>query len=135
MQEPGLRPNARFPSMGFQQLVSRFCKMEEKTRMALKSMSVAKLKDLMGQVEAAIAEKVGARRRELEAQLSELAHHDPRGARGSGARGSVAPKYRNPKDPSQTWAGRGLQPYWVRDALKSGKKLDSFLIAKAAKKQ
>jgi DNA-binding protein H-NS len=108
---------------------------EEKTRMALKSMSVAKLKDLMGQVDAAIAEKVGARRRELEAQLSELAHHDPRGtrgmARGSGTRGSVAPKYRNPKDPSQTWAGRGLQPYWVRDALKSGKKLDSFLIAKA----
>jgi DNA-binding protein H-NS len=139
MQEPGLRPNARFPSIGFRQLLSRFSKMEEKTRMALKSMSVAKLKDLMGQVDAAIAEKVGARRRELEAQLSELAHHDPRGtrgtARGSGARGSVAPKYRNPKDPSQTWAGRGLQPYWVRDALKSGKKLDSFLIAKAAKKR
>jgi DNA-binding protein H-NS len=89
----------------------------------------------MGQVDAAIAEKVGARRRELEAQLSELAHHDPRGTRGTalgrGARGSVAPKYRNPKDPSQTWAGRGLQPHWVRDALKSGKKLDSFLIAKA----
>ena len=51
--------------------------------MALKSMSVAKLKDLMGQVDAAIAEKVGARRRELEAQLSELAHHDPRGTRGT----------------------------------------------------
>ena len=47
--------------------------------------------------------------------------------------GSVPPKYRNPKDPSQTWAGRGLQPLWLRDALKSGKKLDSFLIAKAAK--
>jgi DNA-binding protein H-NS len=107
--------------------------MEEKTRMALKSMSVAKLKDLMGKVDAAIAEKVGARRRELEAQLSELAHHDPRGTRGigRGARGSVAPKYRNPKDPTQTWAGRGLQPRWIRDAIKSGKKLDSFLIAKA----
>jgi DNA-binding protein H-NS len=109
--------------------------MEEETKMALKSMSVAKLKDLRGKVDAAIAEKVGARRRELEVQLSELARHDPRGtretARGRGKRGSVAPKYRNPKDPSQTWAGRGLQPYWVRDALKSGKKLDSFLIAKA----
>jgi hypothetical protein len=55
----------------------------EKTRMALKSMSVAKLKDLMGQVDAAIAQKVGARRRELEAQLSALAHHDPRGTRGT----------------------------------------------------
>jgi DNA-binding protein H-NS len=106
--------------------------MEEKTRMALTSMSVAKLQDLRDEVDAAIAEKVGARRRELEMQLSELARHDPRGTRetgrGRGTRGSVAPKYRNPKDPSQTWAGRGLQPYWVRDALKSGKKLDSFLI-------
>jgi DNA-binding protein H-NS len=103
--------------------------------MALKTMSVAKLRDLRGKVDAAIAEKVGARRRELEVQLSELSRHDPRGtrkaARGDGARGPVPPKYRNPKDPSQTWAGRGLQPHWLRDALKSGKKLDSFLIAKA----
>jgi hypothetical protein len=37
--------------------------------MALKSMSVAKLKDLRGKVDAAIAEKVAARRRELEAAL------------------------------------------------------------------
>jgi len=106
--------------------------MAEKTRMALTSMSVAKLKDLRGKVDAAIAEKVGARRRELEVQLSELARHDPRGTRETGrargTRGSVAPKYRNPKEPSQTWAGRGLQPHWVRDAVKSGKKLDSFLI-------
>jgi DNA-binding protein H-NS len=106
--------------------------MKEKTRMALTSMSVAKLQDLRDEVDAAIAEKVGARRRELEVQLSELARHDPRGTRemgrGRGTRGSVAPKYRNPRDPSQTWAGRGLQPHWVRDALKSGKKLNSFLI-------
>jgi DNA-binding protein H-NS len=111
----------------------------EKTSMALKTMSVAKLKDLQGEVDAAITEKVAARRRELETQISELAHHDPRGrgnARGRGApRGSVAPKYRNPNDPAQTWAGRGLQPLWVRDAIKSGKKLDSFLIVKAAKKR
>jgi DNA-binding protein H-NS len=99
--------------------------------MALKSMSVAKLQDLRGKVDAAISEKVQARRRELEAQLSELSHHDPHGTRPGvrgGRLGPVAPKYRNPKDPSQTWAGRGLQPLWLRDALKSGKKLDSFLI-------
>jgi DNA-binding protein H-NS len=100
--------------------------------MALKSMSVAKLKDLRVKVDATITEKVALRRRELEMQLSELAHHDPRGTRGKGrgrgTRGRVAPKYRNPKDPSQTWAGRGLRPLWMRDAIKSGKKLDSFLI-------
>jgi DNA-binding protein H-NS len=37
--------------------------------------------------------------------------------------------------PSRTWAGRGLQPLWLRDAIKSGKKLDSFLIVKTAKKR
>ena len=47
------------------------------------------------------------RRREPETQLSELAHHDPRGTRGKargrgGPRGSVAPKYRNPSDPAQS---------------------------------
>ncbi len=25
----------------------------------------------------------------------------------------VAPKYANPKDPSQTWTGRGRKPLWV----------------------
>jgi DNA-binding protein H-NS len=101
--------------------------------MALKSMSVAKLQDLRGKVDTAISEKISERRRELETQLSDLARHDGRKsktARGYGPRGPVAPKYRNPKDPLQTWAGRGLQPLWLRDALKSGKKIESFLIAR-----
>ena len=98
--------------------------------MALNSMTVAKLRELRGKVVAAIAEKVTARRNELEMELSELARHDPSGKRGEarGSRGPVAPKYRNPKDPSQTWAGRGRQPLWIGEAIKSGKKLDSFLI-------
>jgi DNA-binding protein H-NS len=107
--------------------------------MALTSMSIAKLRVLRGEVDAAITERIAARRRELEVQLSELARHDPHGARenkrGRRPMGSIPPKYRNPKDPSQTWAGRGLRPLWLRDALKSGKKLDSFLIAKPAKKR
>jgi DNA-binding protein H-NS len=104
-----------------------------RTGMALKSMSVAKLMELKGKVEAAIADKVAERRNELEMELSELARHDSSTKRGKadgrlGPRGPVAPKYRNPKDTSQTWAGRGLQPLWIREAIKSGKKLDSFLI-------
>jgi DNA-binding protein H-NS len=100
--------------------------------MALKSMSVAKLRDLRDQVDAAIAQKIKARRSELEMELSALERHAPQGlrgkARGRGPRGPVLPKYRNPKDPSQTWAGRGLQPRWLKDAIKSGKKLEGFLI-------
>jgi DNA-binding protein H-NS len=36
--------------------------------------------------------------------------------------GSVAPKYRNPADPEQTWSGRGKRPRWFNEALKAGKK-------------
>jgi DNA-binding protein H-NS len=100
--------------------------------MALKSMSVAKLRDLKDQVDAALAQKIRARRSELEIELSALARHDPQGLRGKtrgrGPRGPVPPKYRNPKDSSQTWAGRGLQPRWLKDAIKSGKKLEGFMI-------
>src|SRR4029077_18669169 len=47
----------------------------EQTMAPLKSMSVPKLMDLKGQVEAAITEKVKVRRNELETELSKLARH------------------------------------------------------------
>ena len=42
----------------------------------------------------------------------------------------VAPKYRNPAKPEQTWTGRGVSPTWVQE-LKTAGKLDSALIAAA----
>jgi DNA-binding protein H-NS len=33
---------------------------------------------------------------------------------------TVKPKYRNPANPDQTWAGRGMKPRWFVDALASG---------------
>lgn len=33
---------------------------------------------------------------------------------------AVAPKYRNPANPLQTWAGRGKRPKWFSDALAEG---------------
>jgi DNA-binding protein H-NS len=104
--------------------------------MALKSMSVAKLQDLKIQVEAAISEKVKARRHELESELSKLEEYGGGGRRGSGRggrRGRVAAKYRNPDNPAETWAGRGLKPRWLTAALKGGKKLEDFAISGAAK--
>jgi DNA-binding protein H-NS len=40
----------------------------------------------------------------------------------------VLPKYRNPKNPSETWSGRGKQPRWLAKQLLAGSKLDDFLI-------
>ena len=47
--------------------------------------------------------------------------------------GLVAPKYRNPENPAETWAGRGLKPRWLAAAIKGGKKQDDFLIPGADK--
>lgn len=44
-------------------------------------------------------------------------------------RGKVAPKYRNPADSSQTWTGRGRQPLWVQDMLRTGRSLDDVRIS------
>jgi DNA-binding protein H-NS len=41
----------------------------------------------------------------------------------------VFPKFRNPDDPSETWAGRGKQPRWLRKQLRSGKRMDDFRIS------
>ena len=41
----------------------------------------------------------------------------------------VLPKFRNPAQPSETWAGRGKRPRWLVAALKKGKHLQDFRIA------
>jgi DNA-binding protein H-NS len=102
--------------------------------MALKSMSIDKLVKLKDQVEAALASKVAEQRRTLESELSKLGRFQggPGGSKAfgrGGARGAVAPKYRNPDNPSETWAGRGLKPRWLSAAIKEGKKLEDFAIA------
>jgi len=44
----------------------------------------------------------------------------------------VFPKYQNPKEPSETWSGRGRQPRWLTEALRTGHKIEEFLIASQA---
>jgi DNA-binding protein H-NS len=44
-------------------------------------------------------------------------------------RATVAPKYRNPENPSETWAGRGVKPRWMQALLARGKSMDDFKIA------
>jgi DNA-binding protein H-NS len=56
----------------------------------------------------------------------------PKAAKKGGLAGKkVAPKYRNPANPEQTWTGRGVSPTWVQ-ALKATGTLDSALIAQPA---
>ena len=107
--------------------------------MALKSMSVEKLVALKGQIEAMLSSKVLEQRRALESELSKLDRFQGGTGRAKsvgrgGARGAVAPKYRNPDNPNETWAGRGLKPRWLAAAIKGGKSLENFAIVGAGAK-
>jgi DNA-binding protein H-NS len=102
--------------------------------MALKTMSIEKLVELKDRVEAALSAKVTEERRALQTKLASLTNVQGRAKAtkslgGRGVRGAVAFKYRNPEDPAETWAGRGLKPRWLTAAIKSGKKVEDFLIA------
>jgi len=57
-----------------------------------------------------------------------------RGGQGSkGPKAAVAPKYRNPENPAQTWSGRGKRPLWFSEVLKKkGVTADSMLIGGSA---
>ena len=99
----------------------------------LDKMSYVQLLALQERVEEAIADKrsedAQATKEQLRA-MAEKAGFDIKelfGKRGS-PKGTGVAKYRNPKDGSQTWTGRGRKPNWLVDAVKKGAKLDSFKI-------
>jgi DNA-binding protein H-NS len=50
----------------------------------------------------------------------------PKAKRATAGR-KVAPKYRDPANPAQTWTGRGRTPAWVQ-ALQNAGQLESALI-------
>jgi DNA-binding protein H-NS len=98
----------------------------------LKSISVDELWDLHEQVVAELAHKIGAEKATLEDRLRRLGNVNvgasEQATRTKRAYPKVFPKYRNPKNRSETWAGRGKQPRWLVAELRSGKKLDDFGI-------
>ena len=97
----------------------------------LDKMSYAELLKLQERIEVAIASKRvedAASTKEALRAMAEKAGfslNDLFGKR-NGRKGSGEAKYRNPKDTSQTWTGRGRKPNWLVDAVKKGAKIDSF---------
>jgi DNA-binding protein H-NS len=100
-------------------------------KLNLKAMDVEELLTLRHQVDARLLEE----RKKLEERFARLPHGDESRSRRTRRRGKslmgrkIAAKYRSRKDPSLTWAGRGLAPRWMREEMKAGKlKKDAFLI-------
>jgi len=100
----------------------------------LKSMSVDELWNLHESVVAELSDKITSERAMLEDRLRKLGSTITRPELKHERRPypKVPPKYRNPEDRSETWAGRGKQPHWVTAQLRSGKKLDDLLIRKTS---
>ena len=98
----------------------------------LKSMSAEELWSLHKQVVSVLARKIAAEKEQLDRRLQQLGVGQSAPAKEiSHARRpypQVFPKFRNPAQPGETWAGRGKQPRWLTAQLKSGKKLDDFRI-------
>jgi DNA-binding protein H-NS len=99
----------------------------------LKSMSVEELWSLHELVSAALARKIQAETAKLDQRLRQLglaavSHNGKKMAHARRPYPLVYAKYRNPAEPSETWAGRGKRPRWLSAQLKSGKQIDDFRI-------
>ena len=92
------------------------------------SLSVDELWAFREKIVAALTDKVVAELRVLENRLGQVNQiaETPKRRRFYP---TVVPKYRNPDQPSETWAGRGKQPRWLTAQLRSGKRIDDFRIA------
>jgi DNA-binding protein H-NS len=100
----------------------------------LEKMSHRELKALEVRIERLKIEKRESERAALRAKVTELAREHGFDIkelidRGTRRNGIVAPKYRDPQNPENTWTGRGRVPRWMAAAMKSGKaKKEDFLI-------
>ena len=82
-------------------------------------MTLAELRDVRTTVDALIVEKTAAERSRVRAAIIALAHeHNFEIAdllTKRRPRTTVAPavRFRNPRNPTQTWSGRGRRPNWM----------------------
>ena len=100
----------------------------------LEKMSFAELTEMEARIERLKVEKQNSERAAVRKQLMDLAKHHGFDIRElldgrKKGKGSVAAKYRDPKNPENTWTGRGRMPRWMVAATKGGKvSKDDFLI-------
>ncbi len=100
----------------------------------IQNLSPAELQALIKNAQSALEEKQAGMRKQVIAQIKELAASigvtveitDDKKSRKSSS--AVAAKYSNPANPSETWTGRGLAPKWMKELMDQGRNKDDFLI-------
>lgn len=100
----------------------------------LDKMSFAELNKMQHEIDRLKVAKRSSERSEVRAKLVAMAKEhgfeiSELFGKGSGAKGSVAIKYRDSKNADNTWTGRGRMPRWMTAAIKGGKaKKEDFLV-------
>ena len=94
----------------------------------LKSISSEQLWDLHEKLVSELSRRIEAEKIRLDERLHKLDRAGGKLMHHRRPYPKVFPKYRNPKNPAETWAGRGKQPRWLRAELRFGRKLDDFRI-------
>ncbi len=114
-------------------------------KLNLDAMSVDEMWRLHEEIRRILSVRLTSERRELEKRLAQLRREKeirrPELGEASSTKVKtqparrkyprVFPKYRNPKEPSETWSGRGKQPRWLAAALNAGHTIEEFLIGDA----
>lgn len=100
----------------------------------LDKLTIKDLKELRSKVDRAIASRQTDERNNLKERFREMAEEAGLslnevfgGGRSTKGR-TVAAKFANPENPSETWSGRGRQPNWLSAKLKSGANLEDFRL-------
>ena len=91
--------------------------LEKEVKKAIENFQERKRREAIAAAERAAAE--------LGFSLSDLAGNLP----AKGKKSKSPAKYRNPKDPTQTWSGRGRKPGWINEAEAAGRDIEDFRIA------
>jgi DNA-binding protein H-NS len=99
------------------------------------NLSETEIQALIGNAEKALKDRQSSKRKEVIAQIKDLAASIgvsvdiQEGERKSERKSSkVAARYRNPSNSLQTWTGRGLAPKWMQELLSSGRDKSEFEI-------
>ena len=104
----------------------------------IETLDLTELREHLSAVEGQIKTREREAERDFKAEVAELARKrgveisnifgDMKAMKSSSGRSSVAPKYRDAGDPSQTWSGRGKPPKWMQEHLDAGRMKEDFLI-------
>ncbi|QSA98230.1 H-NS family nucleoid-associated regulatory protein [Methylococcus sp. EFPC2] len=101
----------------------------------LSQLSESELAAVIENAKKALKDKQEGKRKEVIAQIRELAASINVGVEiieggkpASRKGGRVPVKYRNPANPADKWTGRGMKPKWLRELIDQGRNLEEFEV-------